>query len=233
MRPCCRIAAKIWSMTERAWASTVVPPDADAIAATRPPRTCCPPITTFVPLKFRSPMRHPVCGACACRSNVRRYTFERRDEPPPSARERCRHCALPAQTPVGALRRRYSMPQPPAQRWRCAWRLLHCRRDQHVEGLQGLIVEELLLRLSGAQERDSPSLGVLLISSMLLGKSDADLRRPRSGKIADLTNLDRADRRRNPQELQQTPTSLADLPRTPPLAVGPVDGNSILLHTLG
>src|SRR5438270_3773072 len=56
MRPCCRIAVKIWSMTNRAWPSTVVPPEVEAIAAARAPTTCSPPTIRLVPLK--TPISH-------------------------------------------------------------------------------------------------------------------------------------------------------------------------------
>ena len=63
--------------------------DAEAMAATRPPTTCCPPITTFdAPQTADLPCAAAVGGTCAGRSNIRDYTFEWRDEPPPSASER-------------------------------------------------------------------------------------------------------------------------------------------------
>ena len=132
------------------------------------------------PQNSNLPYATAVCGACACRSNVRDYTFERRDEPPPSASERYKTlCTTGPNTRRGtphditcANRRRTW--------WRVPWRFLHCSGDNNIEGLQGLIVKELLLRLSGAQKRDSEPWGAAH-RSMLLGKSDADLRRPRCG----------------------------------------------------
>jgi hypothetical protein len=95
------------------------------------------------------PRARAVRGACAGRSNIRDRAFERRNEPPPTASERYEILCI-----AGPSAGRSGPHDVACAHWRRTWRrvsrrFLHCAGDKDIKRLQGLIVKELFLGLSG------------------------------------------------------------------------------------